>query len=87
MAGIPGILNAIFGRQSPGMLGGGVGGYDPMLGGDPRFGGGAAMAQLPGSAPRGGFGGSGRIKFNSSILWNYYSAAVFRYPSVIGKNR
>src|SRR3990167_7934117 len=57
MAGIPGILNAIFGRQSPGMLGGGLGGYDPMLGGDPRFGGGAAMAQLPGSAPRCRFGG------------------------------
>lgn len=53
MAGIPGILNAIFGRQSPGMLGGGT---DPMFG-DARFGGGAAMAQLPGSAPRGGFGG------------------------------
>ena len=45
-----GILDALFGRQSPGMLGGGLGGYDPMLGGDPRFGGGAAMAQLPGSA-------------------------------------
>src|SRR3990167_8769286 len=53
MAGIPGILNNIFGRQSPGMLGGGT---DPMFG-DARFGGGAAMAQLPGSVPRGGFGG------------------------------
>src|SRR3990167_10915861 len=48
-----GFLSGLFNRQPAGMLDG----FDPMLGGDPRFGGGAAMAQLPGSAPRGSFGG------------------------------
>lgn len=51
-----GILDFLFNRQKPGMLGGGMGGYDPMLAGDPRFGGGATMAaQPPGQGKFGSF--------------------------------